>query len=83
MRYSLEGELAKKYGITEAFLLGYFQYYLESAERKQDPAKYHDGRYWTYASVREIEKSMDFKARLNPQRFKKTKRARIAFDRCL
>ena len=60
MRYSLEGELAKKYGITEAFLLSYFQYYLESAERKQDPAKYHDGRYWTYASVREIEKSMDF-----------------------
>lgn len=60
MRYSLEGELAKKYGIAEAFLLSYFQYYIEAAEKKQDPAKFHDGRYWTYASVREIERNMDF-----------------------
>ena len=63
MRYSLEGELAKKYGIAEAFLLSYFQYYIEAAEKKQDPAKFHDGRYWTYASVREIERNMDFLTR--------------------
>ena len=60
MRYSLEGELAIKYGIAEAFLLSYFQYYLESAEKRQDPAKYHDGRYWTYVSTRELAKYFPF-----------------------
>ena len=60
MRYSLEGELAKKYGIAEAFLLSYFQYYIEAAEKKQDPAKFHDGRYWTYASTRELTKYFSF-----------------------
>ena len=60
MRYSLEGELAIKYGIAEAFLLSYFRYYLESAEKRQDPAKYHDGRYWTYVSTRDLAKYFPF-----------------------
>lgn len=59
-RYSLEGELAKKYGVAEAFLLSYFQYYIELAEKKQEPEKFHEGRYWTYASMRDLAKCFSF-----------------------
>ena len=58
--HSFGVELATKYGIAEALLLSYFRYYIESAEKKQDPDKFHDGRYWTYASTRELARRFPY-----------------------
>ena len=58
--HSFGVELATKYGITEALLLSYFRYYIESAEKKQEPDKFHDGRYWTYASTRELARRFPY-----------------------
>ena len=58
--HSFGVELATKYGIAEALLLGYFRYYIESAEKRQDKEKFHDGRYWTYASTRELARRFPY-----------------------
>ena len=58
--HSFGVELATKYGIAEALLLSYFRYYIESAEKKQEPDKFHDGRYWTYASTRELARRFPY-----------------------
>ena len=58
--HSFGVELATKYGIAEALLLGYFRYYIESAEKRQDQEKFHDGRYWTYASTRELARRFPY-----------------------
>ena len=58
--HSFGVELATKYGIAEALLISYFRYYIESAEKKQDPDKFHDGRYWTYASTRELARRFPY-----------------------
>ena len=58
--HSFGVELATKHGIAEALLLSYFRYYIESAEKKQEPDKFHDGRYWTYASTRELARRFPY-----------------------
>ena len=58
--HSFGVELATKYGIAEALLLSYFRYYIESAKKKQEPDKFHDGRYWTYASTRELARRFPY-----------------------
>ena len=58
--HSFGVQLATKYGIAEALLLGYFRHYIELAEKKQNKNKFHDGRYWTYASTRELAKRFPY-----------------------
>ncbi len=58
--HSFGVELATKYGFIEALLLGYFRYYIDAAELKQDKGKFHNGRYWTYASARGLAKHFPY-----------------------
>lgn len=48
--HCFEVELAEKYGLLEAILLNYFQFWIKKNEAND--VHFHDGRYWTYNSVK-------------------------------
>ena len=58
--HSFGVQLAIKYGMAEAVLLGYFYYWVRRNEAKQDPEKFHDGRYWVYDSTRGLQKKFPY-----------------------
>ena len=53
-RISLETGFLNEYGPEAALLLSYFEHWVGAAEFRKDPSKFHDGRYWTYASLNTI-----------------------------
>ena len=59
-KHSFETGLAKKYGIAEALLLSYFDHWIKAAKLRKDTEKFHEGRYWTYASTRELARVFDY-----------------------
>ena len=58
MKFSLESELAAKYGLVEAILLGYFVKWLRYNASKGNAYNYRDGRYWVYDSTPGLSKKM-------------------------
>ena len=50
MKFSLESDLAAKYGLVEAILLDYFARWLRYNASKGNAYNYRDGRYWVYDS---------------------------------
>lgn len=50
MPHCFEVELAERYGILEALLLNHFLFWIK--KNKANGVHFHDGRYWTYNSVR-------------------------------
>ena len=58
--HSFGVQLAIKYGMAEAVLLGYFYYWVRRNEAKQDAEKFHDGRYWVYDSTRGLQKKFPY-----------------------
>ena len=58
MKFSLESELAAKYGLVEAILLDYFVKWLRYNASKGNAYNYRDGRYWVYDSTRGLSKKM-------------------------
>ena len=53
-KHSFSVELAEKYGIVEALMLDYFYFWVQNNQKKSEEAKFHDGRYWVYSSVRKL-----------------------------
>lgn len=58
MKFSLESELATKYGLVEAILLDYFVKWLRYNASKGIAYNYRDGRYWVYDSTPGLSKKM-------------------------
>ena len=58
MKFSLESELAAKYGLVEAILLDYFVKWLRYNASKGNAYNYRDGRYWVYDSTHGLSKKM-------------------------
>lgn len=48
--HSFRVDIATKYGIAEAILLGYFYHWITVHEKNE--TNFYDGRYWTYDTVR-------------------------------
>ena len=53
MNHSFNVEIASEYGIEEAILLNYFEFWI--ATNKANKSNFHDGKYWTYNSVASFE----------------------------
>ena len=49
MTHCFDVDIAKRYGILEAILLHYFEFWIQ--KNKANNANYHDGYYWTYNSL--------------------------------
>lgn len=50
MIHSFDSDIAKEYGLVEAILLNYFQYWI--AKNEANERNFYEGRYWTYNSVK-------------------------------
>ena len=53
-KHSFSVALAEKYGIVEALMLDYFFFWVQNNQKKSEEAKFHNGRYWVYSSVRKL-----------------------------
>lgn len=49
MTHCFDVDIAKQYGILEAILLHYFEFWIQ--KNKANNANFHDGHYWTYNSL--------------------------------
>lgn len=58
MTYTFDTFLATKYGVNEAILLNNFIFWI--AKNEANRKHFHDGRYWTYNSVRAYSESFPF-----------------------
>ena len=58
MKFSLESDLAAKYGLVEAILLDYLAKWLRYNASKGNAYNYRDGRYWVYDSTPGLSKKM-------------------------
>lgn len=56
--HSFRVDIATKYGIAEAILLGYFYHWITIAEKNE--SNFHDGRYWTYDTERSLTMKMPY-----------------------
>lgn len=52
--HSFRVDIASKYGIAEAILLGYFYYWIVKNEISD--INFYDGHYWTFSTIRELAK---------------------------
>lgn len=50
MQHSFDVEFAVKYGITESILISHLEYWI--SKNKANGKNFHDGRYWTYNSIK-------------------------------
>lgn len=56
--HSFRVDIATKYGIAEAILLGYFYHWMTVHEKND--TNFYDGRYWTYDSERTLVDKMPY-----------------------
>lgn len=61
MTHCFDTEIAKRYGIIEAILLNYFDFWIE--KNKANNANFHDGHYWTYNSITAFTKLFPYATR--------------------
>lgn len=54
MQHSFDINVAQKYGIAEAIILNHFAFWI--SKNKANNQNYHDGRYWTYNSIKAFSK---------------------------
>lgn len=59
--HSFRVDIATKYGIAEAILLGYFYHWIKVHEKNE--TNFYDGRYWTYDTVRGLVEKMPYLTR--------------------
>lgn len=52
--HSFRVDIATKYGIAEAILLGYFYHWIKVHEKNE--TNFYDGKYWTFDTSRELSK---------------------------
>lgn len=53
MNHQFDVEIAKDYGIEEAILINHFQFWI--AKNRANERHFHDGRTWTYNSIRAFQ----------------------------
>lgn len=56
--HSFRVDIATKYGIAEAILLGYFYHWIKVHEKNE--TNFYDGRYWTFDTVRGLVEKMPY-----------------------
>lgn len=56
--HSFRVDIATKYGIAEAILLGYFYHWIKVHEKNE--TNFYDGKYWTYDSERTLVDKMPY-----------------------
>ena len=49
MQHTFDIDIAAKYGVEEAILLNYFDFWIQKNEAND--RHFHDGLYWTYNSI--------------------------------
>lgn len=54
MTYHFDGQIAAMYGVDEAVFIAMLQFWI--AKNEANDRHFHDGRYWTYNSIRAMEK---------------------------
>ena len=54
MTYHFDGRIAKEYGVDAAVFIAMLQFWI--AKNEANDRHFHDGRYWTYNSIRAMEK---------------------------
>lgn len=58
MEHSFNTEIAQKYGIHEAILYNHFLFWI--TKNKANGKNYHDGRYWTYTSIKALQEIFNY-----------------------
>ena len=56
--HSFQVDIATKYGIAEAILLGYFYHWIKVHEKNE--TNFYDGKYWTFDTVRGLVEKMPY-----------------------
>ena len=56
--HSFRVDIATKYGIAEAILLGYFYHWIKVHEKNE--TNFYDGKYWTFDTVRGLVEKMPY-----------------------
>lgn len=56
--HSFRIDIATKYGIAEAILLGYFYHWIKVHEKNE--TNFYDGKYWTFDTVRGLVEKMPY-----------------------
>lgn len=54
MQHSFDTNIAQKYGMAEAVILNHFVFWI--SKNKANNQNFHDGRYWTYNSIKAFSK---------------------------
>ena len=54
MTYHFDGQIAKEYGVDAAVFIAMLQFWI--AKNEANDRHFHDGRYWTYNSIRAMER---------------------------
>ena len=63
-------ELAEKYGPSEAIILNHMLYWI--THNSMNHKNYHDGRFWTFNSIRELAKQFPYFSKSQVGRFIKS-----------
>ncbi len=58
MIYHFDGQIASMYGVDEAVFIAMLQFWI--AKNEANDRHFHDGRYWTYNSIRAMERLFPF-----------------------
>lgn len=58
MNYNFDSDVAKEYGVNEAIMIANFQFWI--AKNKANGKNYHNGRYWTYNSIKALKELFPF-----------------------
>lgn len=91
MNFHFDGAVAEMYGVDGAVFISRLQFWIEKNEAND--RHYHEGRYWTYNSLRAMEKLFPFWSRRQIERIVKNLKdkgvlltanyARDSYDRTL
>lgn len=91
MNFHFDGAVAEMYGVDGAVFISRLQFWIE--KNAANDRHYHEGRYWTYNSLRAMEKLFPFWSRRQIERIVKNLKdkgvlltanyARDSYDRTL
>ena len=91
MNFHFDGAVAEMYGVDGAVFISRLQFWIE--KNAANDRHYHEGRYWTYNSLRAMEKLFPFWSRRQIERIVKNLKdkgvlltanyARVSCDRTL
>ena len=81
MNFHFDGAVAEMYGVDGAVFISRLQFWIE--KNAANDRHYHEGRYWTYNSLRAMEKLFPFWSRRQIERIVKNLKIRyLTVDGC-